>query len=63
MSKIGLSVKPKYKQYPEYDELTIIVDIHPNGYKGIVCEHGVLELKLTNGEIIYEAADDWVGNY
>ena len=38
----------------------VVLDVHPAGSHGISDRHGVLEIQLQSGDVIYRAASDWI---
>lgn len=58
--RIGLSVKPKYRNHELYCERGEVVDVKPNGTNGIVDEFGVLVIKMESGRVLMAASHEWV---
>lgn len=58
--RIGLSVKPKFRNDDLYYERGIVLDILPSGTNGLEDPTGVLKIKMGSGNIILRKADDWV---
>lgn len=58
--RIGLSVKPKYRDDPLLYEQGEIIAVYPSGFGGVLDENGVLKIRLQSGTVVLRASDQWV---
>ena len=58
--RIGLSVKPKYRNDELFYEQGEVIAVLPSGTNGIIDRDGVLKIRMQSGTIILRAADQWV---
>ena len=58
--RIGLTVKPKYRNDPLRYEQGIVLDVFPSGTNGIIDRYGVLKIKMESGAVILRPADHWI---
>ena len=58
--RIGLTVKPKYRNGPLYYERGKVLEVCESGTASIEDETGVLRIQLDSGTVIMRGADDWI---
>lgn len=58
--RIGLTVRPKYRNHPLYYERGIVEAVLPSGTNLIADKDGVLRIRMDSGTVYLGAADDWV---
>lgn len=58
--RIGLTVKPKYRNDPLHYEQGTVIDVLPDGTAGLFDKAGVLKIRMETGSVILRRADDWI---
>lgn len=62
--RIGLTVKPKYRNDAEYYHEGIVLDVLPSGTNGIHDDQGVLKIQLdkgsNRGSVVLRGASNWM---
>jgi hypothetical protein len=58
--RIGLTVKPKYRNDPLRYEQGVVLDVHQDGYAGLSDPNGIIRISMDTGAVILRRADDWV---
>lgn len=59
--RIGLSVKPKFRQHERYYELPArVIAVHRSGFGGVPCKDGVLVLEGRFGVHFLVPAEEWM---
>lgn len=58
--RVGLSVKPKYRNHELFYEQGTVRTVFPSGYGLIVDKDGVLQIQMQSGRVLLAPSDEWV---
>jgi hypothetical protein len=58
--RVGLSVKPKYRNSALFYERGIVEAVHPSGWGGLQDDNGILQIRMETGRTIIARSEEWV---